>query len=335
MLGENIKSGWQFSREAVMKKSSEILLTDHQIRKTKIQKQRFREWLTEYLSESGYTFTEDWYSQRGCNFIAGDVRTAETVISAHYDTPPNFIFPAVIGFSSWFSFLISQFLMILPFAAVIMLYIFLVSFLSLSGYFLLAVPAVSFAYSLQIMFGAANRHNANDNTSGTAVLISVLEQLPAEERHKVCVVFFDQEESGLIGSKHFYKKYKKYMDDKPLINFDCVTDGRTLNFISKKKFRNSVYCALLREAAEKSAENTDRKIRFADALSNVYMSDQMSFPVSSGVAAAKKIPVFGYYIDRIHSRFDTKFDSENISVLTQTAVRLISALPCSSPAQKK
>ena len=318
-----------------MKKSSEILLSEHQVRKTKIQKQRFREWLTEYLSESGYNFTEDWYSKSGCNLIAGDVRTAETVITAHYDTPPNFIFPVILGFSSWFSFLLSQILLILPFAAVILSYIFLVLYLSLSVCFLLAVPAVSLAYSLQIMFGAANRHNANDNTSGTAVLISVLEQLPAEERHKVCIVFFDQEELGLVGSKYFYKKYKVYMKDKPLINFDCVADGQTLNFISKKKFRNSEYYVLLREAAEKSAENTDRKIRFADALSNIYMSDQLSFPNSIGVAAAKKIPLFGYYIDRIHSSFDTKFDSENISVLTETAVRFISALPCRDTAQRK
>ena len=309
-----------------MKESLKILLSEHQVRKTKKQKQEFRDWLTGYLSESGYTLKEDWYSRSGCNLVAGDVRSAEAVFAAHYDTPPNFIFPVIIGFSNWFSFFISQFLAVLPLAAVLSLYIFIAAWFSFSFLFFMAAPLICLAYSVQIMFGAANRNNANDNSSGTAVLISFLEQLPEEERDKVCVVFFDQEELGLVGSKYFYKKYKEYMNDKPLVNFDCVGDGQTLTFILKKKFRDSEYSVLLKDAAEKSAENTEKKLRFAGALTNVYMSDQMSFPLSAGVAAAKKIPLFGYYLSRIHSSFDTKFDTENISVLAETMIRFTSAL---------
>ena len=53
------------------------------------------------------------------------------------------------------------------------------------------------------------------------------------------------------------------------------------------------------------------------------MSDQLHFPHGVGVVAAKRAPIFGYYINNLHSRWDTKLDAENITLLTDTMLRMI------------
>lgn len=57
-----------------------------------------------------------------------------------------------------------------------------------------------------------------------------------------------------------------------------------------------------------------------------YPSDQQHFPVSVGVAALKKAPVLGYYMDRIHTPRDTVFDERNIELLRDGAVKLVDRL---------
>ena len=307
-----------------MKKSIDVLLGTYQVRKTRKQKQDFTSWLRHHLSGFGYELKDDGYSKTGSNLIVGDVATAEIIITAHYDMQPNSLFPMMIAFSNWVSFLLSQIIIAFP-----MLAVYACCFLVFSAIFDTAVASVIgtlllLAYCIQMMGGIANRHTANDNTSGVAVLISTLEEMTEEERKKACVVFLDQEELGLIGAKNFYRKYKGFLKDKPLINFDCVGDGGTLTFVVKKRFKNSQYFQRLTAANKAAMADTSKKSRFADALWSIYTSDQLYFPLGVGVAAAKKAPLIGYYINRLHSKWDAKFDNENIELLTDTMVRFVS-----------
>ena len=309
-----------------MKKSIKILLEKYQVRKTKKQKQAFIGWLKTHLSGMGYTLKEDKYSKSGNNLIVGDVETAEIIITAHYDTQPNAFFPLVMAFSNWGSFIFSQIVILLPLSL-----IYLCCFAVVSAFAGAAVASVVcmwllFAYCIQILCGVANRHTSNDNTSGVATLIAILEDVPEEERKKICLVFFDQEELGLIGARKFHKKYKRIVENKPLINFDCVADGDTLTFVVKKKFKNSKYFELLTAANNEAMKDTSKKSRFADALWNIYSSDQLCFRYGVGVVAAKKAPLAGYYIDRIHSKWDTRFDNENILLLSDTVIRMIRSI---------
>jgi Predicted aminopeptidases len=309
-----------------MQRCAEIILGKYLVRKTAKQKGEFADWLRGYLREFGYSLVDDKYSAGGTNLIVGDVGTAEVILTAHYDTQPNFFFPLVMGFSNWGFFLISQIASMIPVLAVFFAYLFIGGPIFGGSTIFMILPLVGLVlYTLQIMCGIANRHTANDNTSGVVTLISILERLTAEERKKVCVVFFDQEELGLIGSANFKKKYAAAVADKPLFNFDCVSDGGILTFVMKKKFRESKYAQLLSAASADVMESsgTKKKTRFADALTNVYTSDQIIFPHGVGVVAAKKAPVLGYYINRIHSKFDTVFDSENIELLADTMAHFV------------
>ncbi|QQK07461.1 M28 family peptidase [Miniphocaeibacter halophilus] len=82
------------------------------------------------------------------------------------------------------------------------------------NYWAMFIPdIILIAFLIQMTYGIANKHTVNDNTSGVATLLWIMEDLPETDRDKVC---FDQEEVGLIGSDNFKKKYKKIVKHKLL-----------------------------------------------------------------------------------------------------------------------
>ena len=89
-----------------------------------------------------------------------------------------------------------------------------------------------------MLFGKANKHTANDNTSGVITIIESAIKLPKDLRDEVCFVLFDNEELGLLGSSAFAKEYKEYVKNKLIINFDCVSDGNDIFFFPTKQIKN-------------------------------------------------------------------------------------------------
>ena len=82
----------------------------------------------------------------------------------------------------------------------------------------LGIPAtmlLSYAWIIAFMYiliaGPANKHTANDNTSGVAVLLNIMAQIQPEDKAKAAFIFFDLEEAGLFGSSAYAQKHKKAM----------------------------------------------------------------------------------------------------------------------------
>jgi Iap family predicted aminopeptidase len=174
---------------------------------------------------------------------------------------------------------------------------------------MLLYEIIMIGFLLLIVFGPANRHTANDNTSGVITLCELYQRLTEEERARTAMVFFDNEESGLFGSRLFKKKYLKQMRNKLLINFDCVSDGDNILIASSKTARN-------KWNIEKHFSANGSKIPMLEKAESVlYPSDQMGFPNTVAVAALKHNRFLGYYMDRIHTAKDTVFEEENIDYL--------------------
>lgn len=304
-----------------MRDSSNIILEKYQVRKSKNQKIKFIEWLKSYLKEIDVDLEEDKYSKNGTNIIIGNVEEANVIITAHYDTQANSFIPLVMGISNWLSFILSQLILLIP--LVIILLIGRITLINESYFLSFILYSFLIFYSIQVTYGIPNKHTANDNTSGIATVIAIIEDLPYELKEKVCFVLFDQEEVGLIGSSNFKKKYKQIMSEKLLINFDCVSDGDTLFFVTKKKFRESTLNRKLLESVKDTVNHSNKTYKFGSAFKNIYTSDQIIFKNSVGVFAAKKSRIFGYYLSRIHSKWDTKFDSKNIELLSKAIIEFI------------
>ena len=304
----------------ILTELSRKILENYQVRKTKKQKQAFIELLQTYIPGLQ---VQKMGIPKSQNLVIGDPKTAKVLLSAHYDTCaqlpfPNFITPKRPLISIAYSFLV-----IIPWLALIFLLNVLLSqfiqdyllnyWVSLACYGLLMWMMLS---------GPACKHTANDNTSGVITLIEIYYALPESQREKVCFVFFDNEEKGVIGSAQFRKRYKKEMKEKLLINYDCVSDGdHFLLGISKQA--NQKYHVPIAQAFT-SQEN---KTVLLENLKKVYYpSDQAGFPMAIAVAALNRNKFFGYYMDKIHTKRDTVFDEANIAFLTEKTAAFIEHL---------
>jgi len=300
--------------------TTETVFEKYQIRKTKKQKTTFIDFVKSVAEEGGYPFHTEKGAFGSRNIVVGDVQSAEFVCAAHYDTCATLPFPNFITPKNFAIYLLYQIAIVLG--------IFLIEFLlgfaigvscSLLGADISAMAApiglaVSYALLIAVVFlmiaGPANRHTANDNTSGVTVLLDVMTSLPDDIRGKVAFVFFDLEEAGLIGSMSFASKHKKLMKSKPLINFDCVSDGDNMLFVVRPGARALI--PLLEECFQ-----GDGSVKSEVAVKGVfYPSDQMSFPMGIGVASMRRSEKLGIsYIGKIHTNRDTVYREENIRFL--------------------
>ena len=300
-----------------MTQLSREILDNYQIRKTKKQKTAFIGLLqgrfpSLQVQEQGFPKCR--------NLVLGDPETAKVILCAHYDTCtrlpiPNFITPKRPMLSIAYSFLIA-----IPLIGLIYLVNYLFSqFIPNPVVYLCVSLALYFIFLILMLNGPANKHTANDNTSGVITLLEIYEQMNEAQKQKACLVFFDNEEQGLLGSSQFRKRYKKQMKETLLVNFDCVSDGDTfLLGISKKA--NQKYRVPLAQTFTSTAEKT---VLLENLKKVYYPSDQAGFPVAIAVAALKYKKPFGYYMDRIHTNRDTVFQEENIQYLAERTVQLI------------
>lgn len=312
-----------------MTQTTQTIFQNFQVRKTKKQKTAFIEYVKILANNMGYACNVEkniFFGTR--NIIIGNPDTAKVVYTAHYDTCarvpfPNFITPKCKSLYVLYQFAIAILFALVPAFLILILGSQLGVMLggdeALSVYIsgnIAYIYAILFAVLL--MAGPANKHTANDNTSGVTTLIDIMAAMPAEKRNEVAFVFFDLEEAGLLGSMAFSMKHRKAMKNKLLINFDCVSDGNNILFAVKRKAKK--YIDGLEKAFEDNgAFNVEIKTRGI-----FYPSDQMNFPCGVGVAALKKSKLLNIlYMDRIHTKRDVIYCEENIRFLVDGSVKLV------------
>lgn len=293
------------------------LFEKYEIRKNKKQKTQFIEWVKGMALDKGWAFNVEKGSFGTRNIVIGDVDKAKIVFTAHYDTCAVLPFPNFITPKNFLVYLIYQiFICLVIFVPMWILQF--IGFVLLPDYFEivnLLSSGVLLLFVYLIMFGPANKHTANDNTSGVATILGLLNEFKSTD--DVALVLFDFEEIGLVGSSSFASKHKAVMKDKILINFDCVSDGRYMLFVLNKK---TSY--LVGDFKESFVSNKDIDVEIV-TKGVFYPSDQACFKKGIGVCALKKNKIFkSGYMDRIHTIKDTVFRKENIEFLVDGSRKL-------------
>ena len=303
-----------------MTELSQKILDDFQVRKTKKQKQAFIHLLHTHIPELQ---VQELGISKSRNLIIGNPETAKVVLGAHYDTCARLPFPNFITPKKPLVSILYSILVVIPYVAAIFLLNHLLTYFIHNFWVHYWVCLAAYGLLMWGMLaGPANKHTANDNTSGVITLLEIYNSLSREQREQVCFVFFDNEEKGVIGSAQFRKKYKKVFQDKLLINYDCVSDGDTFLLGISKKANQKYYVPLSR-----AFSSTKEKTAMLENLKKVYYpSDQAGFPMAIAVAALKYKKPFGYYMDRIHTKRDTVFDRSNIAYLTERTVAFIESI---------
>jgi len=293
----------------------------YQVRKTEKQKAAFREWLCGELTKAGYApQVEEVFNGFRCrNVLAGNPDKAKVLYTAHYDTCavlpfPNFLTPRNLPVYILFNLLICLGLFAVVFAAEVILI--LLDAPELACIF--AAPVICFFAVFWMMGGGkANRHTANDNTSGVLTLLETALALPEEAREKVCFIFFDNEEKGMFGSDGFAKKRKHVKKNTLCINFDCVSDGDFIQFFPTKKLKKDADAL---QTLEKAFQGRGGKTVEMVRSFGFYPSDNASFKYAAGVCALRKSRIWGLYMSRIHTSRDTALEEDNIALLRDGAL---------------
>ena len=297
------------------------VLTAFPVRKSKQQKQEFRDAVQSYLSQFGYSASVEKGSFGCRNMVIGDPETAQYLITAHYDTCARLPIPNLITPCNFWAFLGYQ--------LVVMLLMLLVPAIpgALAGLLVGSFDVGYYVWFLcvwaviaLVMIGPANKHNANDNTSGVVTLLEIARSLPESQRGKVCFVLFDLEEAGLIGSAAYRKAHKKASDSQLVLNLDCVGDGDYIRFFPTKKLKKdrkkltSLYkaCGYLGK----------KDVLVHEKGFSVCPSDQANFPYGVGICALRKKGKT-LYLSRIHTPKDTILEETNVNILRAALITFI------------
>lgn len=302
----------------------ETLLQTHPIRKSKAQKEAFREWFVEEAARMGYTAT---VHQKGSsnNLVVGNPERAKVTYTAHYDTPavmplPNFITP-----KNLLVYILYQLLIVLVFFVVCMGLGGLAGWLTKEPLWGVHISMLAyFALLILLLMGPANQNCANDNTSGVAAVMEIMARLPEAERQKAAFILFDNEEKGMLGSSAYASTHKAFKKNGLLINLDCVGDGEHMFFFANKKTRALPQYAQLCEAME---VQTGRVLHMDKMEKAIYPSDQANFKYGIAVCACNHRKGVGYYVDKIHTKKDTVCEQINLDFLADGLVAFTAALP--------
>ena len=96
-------------------------------------------------------------------------------------------------------------------------------------------------------------------------------------------------------------------------------DGDSLQFYPNKAVKkDAATMERLAAAFPGAGEKTSEVVKGF----GFYPSDQKQFVRGIGVCALKKSRLFGYYMDRIHTKKDTVLEEENVRLLLEGVLRL-------------
>ena len=292
------------------------------VRKSKKQKQAFRDAVQSYLKTIGYDCVIEKGSVGAKNIVIGNPETAEFLITAHYDTPARLPFPNLITPCNLLPFVLYQLFVVGLFVVVA------IGAGVIAG---LAVDNANFAGQIGMLFywvllllmlvGPANKNNANDNTSGVVTVLEIARSMPENRRERVCFILFDLEEAGLIGSSSYQSKHKKQTKDQMILNLDCVGDGNELMMFPTKKLKKDT--AKMEQLRRICGVWGEKSIAIREKGFAYYPSDQANFPLGVGIAAFNRSSWAGLYCSRIHTGKDTILEETNVNILRAAIVSMI------------
>ena len=256
------------------------------------------------------------------NLAAGDIEKAQYLFAAHYDTPFRMFVPINVIYpkSIVLSLLYQLFMLALLFAAAVALAIGINALIPL-GKYLFMLPLWIWVVSVALScFCFPNKHNVNDNTSGVIAIMRLAHALPASIRERAAFILFDNEELGLFGSAAFANANGKKIRGKTVINMDCVGVGDDIVFLANREAAKDE--AVMGALNTPPAGNRGKRVIIGKGKGWFYPSDQANFKKSIAVAAFKRGP-FGLYLNDIHMDCDRYLDSNNIELIVQCLIPLV------------
>ena len=302
------------------------IISNFPVRKSDMQKEAFLRQAAGWMGQMGYAARVEENGSRGShrNLVAGSPEEARVIFTAHYDTPasmplPNLLLPRNLPLFMGYQLVVVGALVAVSLLAGLAVFALVRQQAAMRITFFI----IYYALLMLLIMGPANKNNANDNTSGVAAVLRVMELLPPEQRGLCAFILFDNEEKGKLGSKAFARQHPSVRKGTLVINLDCVGVGEHVLFISQPAAR-----ALGDEARLRSCFSAEEGFvpHFYSSMGSAMNSDHKSFRRSVGVAACRRKRLVGYYTSRIHTRRDTLAREENIEYIGRGLAAFVKSL---------
>lgn len=290
------------------------------VRISAAQKSAFREYALSEANASGVSSCRQEDNDGHVNLIFGDPNTARVIFTAHYDTPRGGLLPNLMlvtnPFLRWTYRIGSILLMLLPAvgAAFAVFFGFRLNWEKPSDRLITIFVYLAVYNIMLILFfrGPANKRNRNDNTSGTAAVMGLLETVGT--RSDCAFILFDDEEKGKKGSKAYAAAHPDVKQNPLIVNFDCVGNGDRFIFSPSEEASND---PLFLSFKDSLTENEAVDAFFYPPRKAQMNSDHKSFIRSVGVCACRYRRLIGCYTGRIHTAMDTVADPGTVSNLVR------------------
>lgn len=300
----------------------EQLMAQFPIRKKAKEKEAFRVWAVQQAQDAGWQAkVEESSGMKHRNVVIGDPEHAAVIFTAHYDTPANMVLPNLMLPRNIPLFICYTVLVVVLLLAVCGVIAGVLALLPVGREFARFSLLLAYFVMLYLMLmGPANRHNANDNTSGVAAVLEIMAAIPPEHRAKAAMILFDNEEKGCLGSKAYGRDHQQVQYTHLVINMDCVGVGENMLISSTKLARQ---CTGYNTMERILAEEKGCTAHFFDSKGTMGSSDHKNFKCGVGVFACRHLPVVGFYTPWIHTRRDTVCDQGNIDFLARGMSRFV------------
>ncbi|MDR2753423.1 MAG: M28 family peptidase [Oscillospiraceae bacterium] len=289
--------------------------TQFRVRRSPDVKREFFGYVGAFLNERGWQGRPDGDFKQVTNLIFGDERKAKVLITAHYDTPktgytaPNFYVTNDRGYAA--DWVIGAGILTAVFGGATAAYKTAKHFKQNGWPYAAGWLGLMAAYTAA-SFTIDNKFNFNDNTSGCIALLGIADWVAKnrpELRDQIAIVFFDQEESGLRGSKKFNKALlsslaPEVLSQKLLLNFDCV-GGRDSLF---RLYTNTPEGLAIARKVRAHSDRAD----FLTYQTNHFPSDSSSFKAFPALSfiSVKNSPLPGLEkLSDTHSKRDNFLDT--------------------------
>lgn len=212
-------------------------LTFYQKRKTLAEKRAFRDYIQKQARDLGLR-TNIYPETKACkNVIVGDLKSAEYVICAHYDTAPRFL-PVIERNYTYCHKFLEIISLILGTGLLVLFYFLNLLWLGIVAF----VSGIILFLRINGTLSQSRKYSYNDNTSGIITVLNLMDSYK-DFNQRVAYVFLDNKEKGLIGSKALSKmmqaqKMIVQKEDKKFVFLDCVGIGKdfTISWYRETKF---------------------------------------------------------------------------------------------------
>ncbi len=292
------------------------------IRRTAKEKNKFCNFIQDEVKKFNHFAKVEILENKHENIIIGDIEYAKVIITAHYDTPassviPNLLVPRNLLFGYLYHF---GYPFLLALVSILLAYGIKEIFLLDQTIFLLSYIVIYLGVFLLLNRTFKNKHNKNDNTSGVSLILEMISKIKS---NNVAYVLFDNEEKGLLGSKAFSKKYHQILDDKLIINFDCIGVGDNVLIIYKEEVLKNHNFDLLKKVL---INENGYKCYYYPKKGSMVNSDFKNFKSGIGIMTCKKNKLIGFYTNRIHTNYDTIADDRNIQFISDKMIQFVKGI---------